>query len=67
MPYTDEMIENAKSDLETQVQEFPDTFDAFTARYPKALFRDFDGNPDKITELDALIDDELREPVPEFG
>jgi cytochrome c oxidase cbb3-type subunit 2 len=25
------------------------------ARYPKAQARDFDGNPDQITELDALV------------
>ena len=25
------------------------------ARYPKAQIRDFDGNPEKLTEMDALI------------
>ena len=24
-------------------------------RYPKALIRDFDGDPDRLTEMDALI------------
>jgi cytochrome c oxidase cbb3-type subunit 2 len=24
-------------------------------RYPKAQVRDFDGNPDKLTEMDALV------------
>jgi len=25
------------------------------ARYPKAQARDFDGNPDRLTEMDALV------------
>ncbi|HAE00527.1 MAG TPA: cytochrome-c oxidase, cbb3-type subunit II, partial [Rhodospirillaceae bacterium] len=25
------------------------------ARYPKAVVGDFDGNPDRVTEMDALI------------
>jgi len=29
--------------------------DGFLARYPKAAIGDFDGNPDKVTELDAMI------------
>ncbi len=32
----------------------PDIRD-FLKRYPKAAARDFDGNPAKITELDALV------------
>ena len=24
-------------------------------RYPKAQVRDFDGNPDRLTEMDALV------------
>ena len=55
VPYTDEMIENAVLDLKTQVDPFSDNFDAFMARYPKAQIRDFDGDPRKITEMDALI------------
>ena len=26
-----------------------------TQRYPKAQVRDFDGDPDRVTEMDALI------------
>ena len=55
VPYTDEMLENAKTDLEAQVDPFSDEYDAFLARYPKAQIRDFDGDPRKITEMDALI------------
>ncbi|WP_138380839.1 cytochrome-c oxidase, cbb3-type subunit II [Luteithermobacter gelatinilyticus] len=55
VPYTEEMIENAALDLETQLDEYHDNLDAFLERYPGAQVRDFDGNPDKITELDAMI------------
>ncbi|SON58311.1 cbb3-type cytochrome c oxidase subunit II [Hartmannibacter diazotrophicus] len=55
VPYTDEMIENARLDIQTQVNPDSDSVDAFLARYPKAVVRDFDGDPSKVTELDALI------------
>ena len=55
VPYTDEMVELALTDLQTQVDPDSDNFDAFMERYPKAQVRDFDGNPDRISELDALI------------
>ncbi len=55
VPYTDEMIENAASDLRAQVDPFSDNYDALLARYPKAQIRDFDGNARQITEMDALI------------
>ena len=29
--------------------------EALKARYPKAQVRDFDGNPAKVTEMDALV------------
>lgn len=55
VPYTDEMIELAALDLATQVDPFSDNYDAFLERYPNAIIRDFDGNPRKITEMDAMI------------
>ncbi|MEM6413973.1 MAG: cytochrome-c oxidase, cbb3-type subunit II [Pseudomonadota bacterium] len=55
VPYTEEMIVNAKADLEAQVDEFSDIYDDFAARYPKAQIRDFDGDPRQITEMDAMI------------
>lgn len=55
VPYTDEMIEAAKSDITTQLDPFADDYDGFLARYPKAIVRDFDGDPRKVTEMDALI------------
>jgi len=54
-PYTDDQIENATTDLEAQLDPYSDNYDAFMERYPNAQVRDYDGNPDKITELDALI------------
>ena len=55
VPYTQEMIDNAKADLEAQAN--PDSDDAakVAKRYPKAQIRDFDGNPQMISEADALI------------
>ncbi len=55
VPYTDEMIENAKADLEAQVNPDGEGAAAVQQRYPKAQVRNFDGNPEMITELDALI------------
>ena len=55
VPYTQEQIDNAKQDLEAQADPNADGLDAMQKRYPKAQARDFDGNPDTITEGDALI------------
>lgn len=64
VPYTAEMIENAKADLEAQVNPNADydAQDAMVARYTEAsgregtiLVRDYDGDPDEITEMDALV------------
>ncbi len=55
VPYTDEMIKNAQTDLDAQLS--PDTRQAraLQQRYPKSKVADFDGKPGKATELDALI------------
>ena len=64
VPYTDEMIENAEMDLRAQVD--PDIYfdeqDALVARYTEAAgregtvqIRDYDMDPDRITEMDALV------------
>jgi cytochrome c oxidase cbb3-type subunit 2 len=54
VPYSDEMIENAKGDLIAQADPDADT-DGLMARYPKAKIGDFDGDPARLTEMDALI------------
>jgi cytochrome c oxidase cbb3-type subunit 2 len=55
VPYSDAMIAAAAEDLATQVDAEADGVDDFLARYPKARVGDFDGNPEMISELDALI------------
>lgn len=54
VPYTDEQIANALSDVRAQAT--PDIVDPeeMMARYPKAVAADFDGNV-QITEMDALV------------
>ncbi|MVA55882.1 cytochrome-c oxidase, cbb3-type subunit II [Agrobacterium vitis] len=54
VPYTQDMIDNAKADLATQADPNADTT-ALLARYPKAKVGDFDGNPAVLSEMDALI------------
>ncbi len=54
VPYGDEMVENAAADLAAQADPDADT-KGLLARYPKAATGDFDGNPGKLTEMDALI------------
>lgn len=55
VPYTDEMVEKAAADLKTQVDPDADDVDGLLERYPKAQVRDFDGNPELLSEMDALI------------
>jgi cytochrome c oxidase cbb3-type subunit 2 len=55
VPYTAEMIENAKADLLAQANPDADGVAAFKARYAKAEVRDFDGDPTRVTEMDAMI------------
>jgi cytochrome c oxidase cbb3-type subunit II len=55
VPYTDDDIANARMDVFTQTHPDSDAVDALDQRYPKAIARDFDGNPAMISEMDALI------------
>ncbi len=52
VPYTDEMIENARLDFVEQATDFGDP--GVGERYPGAQQRDFDGNPE-VTEMDAMV------------
>ena len=55
VPYTPDMIAHATADVATQATtDSPDAAD-LAKRYPKAQARDFDGNPARVTEADALI------------
>jgi cytochrome c oxidase cbb3-type subunit 2 len=56
VPYTDAQIAHAKEDLETQADPFASQKSGVKQRYgAKANQRDFDGQPDRISEMDALI------------
>lgn len=54
VPYTDKDIESAAVDVVTQADPAADT-SGVLARYPKAQARDFDGDPNRVTEMDALV------------
>ena len=55
VPYSKEMIDNARADLRAQANPDSPDADALVKRYPKATARDFDGNPNRVSEADALI------------
>ena len=55
VPYTADMIANVTADVVAQATTDNPAAADFFKRYPKAQARDFDGNPDRITEADALI------------
>ena len=54
VPYTDEMIEKAAQDLVAQADPDAD-WSGLEERYPKVVLGDFDGDPTRLTEMDALI------------
>ena len=54
VPYSKDDIARANDDLRAQADADADTADLLK-RYPKAQVRDFDGNPGKLTEMDALV------------
>jgi cytochrome c oxidase cbb3-type subunit 2 len=54
VPYTAKDIAKAMDDLKAQADPDADTAD-LAARYPRAQIRDFDGDPKRLTEMDALI------------
>jgi len=48
------MVENAAADLAAQAD--PDAgWSGLEERYPKAVLGDFDGDPTRLTEMDALV------------
>ena len=54
VPYTDEMIENAWADLRAQANPDAD-HSGLLARYPKVQIGALDGQPGRVTEMDAII------------
>ena len=57
VPYDEGQIANAAADLDTQAKgdEGEGDTDEFLERYPKAALGDFDGDVEKVTEMDALV------------
>jgi len=47
-------IDKANEDLKAQADPNADAGD-LAQRYPKAQIRDYDGNPTRLTEMDALV------------
>jgi cytochrome c oxidase cbb3-type subunit 2 len=54
VPYDDAMIEGAGADMRAQADPEADHA-GLAARYPKIATGAFDGNPSRLTEMDALI------------
>lgn len=55
VPYTDAQIWNAVNDVRTQANGADGDIEALHKTYPKAVVGDFDGDPSRITEMDALV------------
>ncbi len=56
VPYTAEQIENAETDLYAQVDPYASETSALRGRYgPNVVQGDFDGDPARLTKMDALI------------
>ena len=54
VPYSDEMIDNARADLLAQASSDAGA-EGLQARYPKSQARDWDGDPGRLTEMDGLV------------
>ena len=54
VPYTKESIDRADEDLRNQADPNADAAE-LARRYPKAQSRDYDGDPSRLTEMDALV------------
>ena len=54
VPYSERDVEMAEKDLKAQANADADAED-LADRYPKAQQRDFDGNPSRLTEMDAVV------------
>jgi cytochrome c oxidase cbb3-type subunit 2 len=54
VPYSGKDVKLAAADLAAQADPEADTAD-LKKRYPKASARDFDGDPARLTEMDALV------------
>ncbi len=55
VPYSEEMIEMAGQDIAAQADPDSDGAEAVAERYPGAVVSNFDGDADRLSELDAVI------------
>lgn len=55
VPYSDEQIEKAEQDMFAQANPDADGADEVSERYPKAVISNFDGDPSRLTEMDAIV------------
>jgi cytochrome c oxidase cbb3-type subunit 2 len=55
VPYSEEMIANAVADLRTQADPNADSSGLVERYGAKVTVRDFDGDPTRVTEMDALV------------
>ena len=55
VPYDQAMVDNAAVDLSAQASPDESGREALLARYPKAAVGDLDGQPGRLTEMDALV------------
>jgi cytochrome c oxidase cbb3-type subunit 2 len=55
VPYTDEQLANANADARAQAEPLSSEAYDFERRYPGVAIRDFDGQHNRVTEMDALI------------
>ncbi|WP_067339450.1 cytochrome-c oxidase, cbb3-type subunit II [Stappia indica] len=55
VPYDETQVSEAAADMIAQASPDSAAVDAFLERYPNAIVRDFDGDPSKVTEMDALV------------
>lgn len=56
VPYSKQQIQDAKQDAQNQADHEAEYEDELIEKYgEKVNIRDFDGNPDRLTEMDALV------------
>jgi cytochrome c oxidase, cbb3-type, subunit II len=55
VPYSEDMISSAKADVMAQLDPYADGVDGLNERYGDVNIRDFDGDPAKVSEMDALV------------
>ena len=56
VPYSQKQIQDAKIDAQNQADSEAENEDELIEKYGEKLnIRDFDGNPDRLTEMDALV------------